>query len=353
MRQLIRAGTTANDSDTGLQFAEKVNSMTEELYTDKHSHSNMEVLDGISYELDSIRDRIEALTGLSASGPYSQLPQPMQENTLYLIGEQQPYEIWLLVDNKPVIIGSTSLDLDSLEARIATFIDTALEEHRVACTSHQEDTRSLVEALQTNNKELQDQIDDLAALIETIKGLKTNGDEPIVTEVKVIPSSVEIMQGTIRQFDAMVVGRGSFSANVEWRVTGHESATINADGLLSVGDNVPGNTNLVVYAASAQTPSVTGSASVSITALPRTLEVIPRVASIDLWDQSDTRFFAIQQPGNVLVTPDWSVYPDYIGWVDEKGTFTANSTGMATITANYQGLTAIAHVDVDVRTAIR
>ena len=48
MRELIRAGTTTADSDTGAQFAQKINAMTEELYNGKHSHANMDVLDSIT-----------------------------------------------------------------------------------------------------------------------------------------------------------------------------------------------------------------------------------------------------------------------------------------------------------------
>ena len=79
MRQLIRAGTVVADSDTGEQFAQKINDMTEELYEAKHTHGNMNILNQLTPEKLAWLESIDGIFDEETAGQFSVLLRDLQD----------------------------------------------------------------------------------------------------------------------------------------------------------------------------------------------------------------------------------------------------------------------------------
>lgn len=100
--------------------------------------------------------------------------------------------------------------------------------------------------------------------------------DPAVTEVIINPNEAEVAQGAQRRFAAEVRGLGDPSQDVNWSVTGHAGATIDAQGLLRVGQGVPVGTTLEVRAESVINAAMYAVANVRVVRAPQPpSEVIP------------------------------------------------------------------------------
>lgn len=85
-----------------------------------------------------------------------------------------------------------------------------------------------------------------------------------VTNITVSPSTITVAKGQSAQFSANVTTEGFAPQDVEWSVNGNSDSTvISSNGLLTVGSDETQNP-LTVTAKSAFTPTVTGTASVTL-----------------------------------------------------------------------------------------
>ncbi|MCL2078162.1 MAG: InlB B-repeat-containing protein [Oscillospiraceae bacterium] len=92
---------------------------------------------------------------------------------------------------------------------------------------------------------------------------------PVITDVVIYPTSVNIVRGTEFGFSATVLGENSPSQDVEWSINGnvHPNTTINQEGRLTVHQDqalIP----FIVYAVSADNPAKWASAIVTVTEPP-------------------------------------------------------------------------------------
>ncbi|MDR3296292.1 MAG: S8 family serine peptidase [Clostridiales Family XIII bacterium] len=92
---------------------------------------------------------------------------------------------------------------------------------------------------------------------------------PAVTAVTVSPNPASVEKGKTQQFTAQAAGVGAFNTNVTWSLQGASSSTVSQSGVLTVGAG-EANVNLTVVATSNQTPSVKGTAAVTVTNPPVT-----------------------------------------------------------------------------------
>lgn len=90
-------------------------------------------------------------------------------------------------------------------------------------------------------------------------------DEADVTGIEVSPSEASIFSGQTMQFEATVSGTGLYNADVEWTITGENSAdtVINRAGQLTVGKDEDAET-ITVIAKSVAKGSVYGDATVTV-----------------------------------------------------------------------------------------
>ena len=88
---------------------------------------------------------------------------------------------------------------------------------------------------------------------------------PTVTSVTVTPAAVSVEKGKTQQFTAAVTGENDPNTEVTWTVEGAATAAtvIDADGLLTVGENETANT-LTVTATSVQDTAKSASATVTV-----------------------------------------------------------------------------------------
>ena len=104
--------------------------------------------------------------------------------------------------------------------------------------------------------------DEVAEAIAVLAGRPTG----ITVAAEGTPPATTVRVGTTLQFNAVITGMECVSQDVAWTVTGHIYATINQEGLLSVGADVPVNTELAIRATSTVVTAVYGEARVTTTA---------------------------------------------------------------------------------------
>ena len=85
-----------------------------------------------------------------------------------------------------------------------------------------------------------------------------------VTNITLSPSATTVAKGQSAQFSASVTTEGFAPQDVEWSVNGNSDSTIiSSNGLLTVGSDET-KTQLTVTAKSVFTPTVSGTASVTV-----------------------------------------------------------------------------------------
>jgi len=106
-RKVINAGTTAADSDTGARVAEKINAMTDELYSEDER---------LSSELKQLNEELKAVTAgiitIDPDNPFLTLDAITnpQENCLYIIGAVYPFEWFMYLNGKYKSFGQWAID---------------------------------------------------------------------------------------------------------------------------------------------------------------------------------------------------------------------------------------------------
>jgi len=114
-----------------------------------------------------------------------------------------------------------------------------------------------------------------------------------ITSVTVSCSPTQIQVSQASQCSATVQGTSNFSSAVTWSIQG--AGTINSSGLYTAPASAPSPPQIVVRATSAQDPSKSGTASVTITQLPPpiTVSVSPTTATVPV--NSTQQFIATVQ----------------------------------------------------------
>jgi beta-lactam-binding protein with PASTA domain len=97
---------------------------------------------------------------------------------------------------------------------------------------------------------------------------------PTIKSVAVDGGNISKTQGSTIQFTATVQGTDSFSKAVKWSISGGSKSSIDsASGLMTIGNDEPVNTKIVVTATSAADSTKSGSITVTVTARTYTLTV--------------------------------------------------------------------------------
>ena len=94
---------------------------------------------------------------------------------------------------------------------------------------------------------------------------------PAVTSVTVTPGPATVTIGTTKQFTAVVAGTGNFDSSVTWSVLGPHGSALSSGSVSSTGlyeTPYPAPASVTVVATSVSTPSVSGSAVVTLAAPP-------------------------------------------------------------------------------------
>jgi hypothetical protein len=171
---------------------------------------------------------------------------------------------------------------------------------------------------------------------------------PVLTTITVTPASASVQTGGTKQFSA--TGYDQFSQPVSpqptfiWSVSG--GGSISASGLFTAGSTAGGP-----FTVTAASGSVSGTASVAVTALPvlTTITVSPASASVQTGGTkqfSATGYDQFSQPVSPQPTFTWSVSGG--GSISASGLFTAGSTagGPFTVTATSGSVSGTANVTV-------
>lgn len=155
--------------------------------------------------------------------------------------------------------------------------------------------------------------------------------EPEVTSVTVTPEDASLIVGATREFAAEVTGNGTFDDSVTWSSSATGVATVDATTGLVTAVAVGTAT---ITATSVQSPAVTGTATVEVTAVPvvTSVTVEPITATVPV---GETRQLTALVDGTGAFDPSvaWTSSDDGIATVDQTGLVTGIAQGTATITA--------------------
>jgi Bacterial Ig-like domain (group 2) len=172
---------------------------------------------------------------------------------------------------------------------------------------------------------------------------------PVLTTITVSPSSASVTTGGTQQFSA--TGKDQYGQPMSpqptftWSVS--SGGTISSSGLFTAGSTTGGP-----FTVTATSGSVSGTASVTVTAPPvlTTITVSPATASVQTGKTQQFTASGLDQFGQPLSsqpTFTWSL-PDGGGTISSSGLFTAGSTpgGPFTVTASSGGVSGTASVTV-------
>ncbi|HEY8009913.1 MAG TPA: hypothetical protein VIE67_02845 [Rudaea sp.] len=184
--------------------------------------------------------------------------------------------------------------------------------------------------------------------IASFKFPSCTGSPPVLTTITVSPASASVQTGGTKQFSA--TGYDQFGQPVSpqptftWSVSG--GGSISASGLFTAGSTAGGP-----FTVTAASGSVSGTASVTVTASPvlTTITVTPASASVQTGGTkqfSATGYDQFSQPVSPQPTFIWSVSGG--GSISASGLFTAGSTagGPFTVTATSGSVSGTANVTV-------
>jgi hypothetical protein len=181
-------------------------------------------------------------------------------------------------------------------------------------------------------------------------GGSTNSGEPssAITSVSVTPASTNVQLGAQQQFTADISGTGSFSAAVNWSVSGNSDdqnlGTISNSGLYTAAANPPNPNTVTIKATSVLDPSKSGIANVVIGSSPFQITGVTISPTTPNVNTAQTQQFAVAVEGtgsfsNAIVwLVDGGTGGDFaIGTISSSGLYTAPQTvpgnGIVTITA--------------------
>jgi hypothetical protein len=165
-----------------------------------------------------------------------------------------------------------------------------------------------------------------------ISAIITTNVAPAINNVEVTPATVNVQKGSTQQFNANVTAVGGAGTTVTWSMSGNNNAstTVSASGLLTVA-TAETATSLTVKATSTFDNTKYGTATVTVTDVPVTPEVIsvtvtPPTAA--LYYGENTQFSAnVTAVGGASTAVTWSVTGN-----NNAGT-TINASGMLSVSA--------------------
>ncbi len=154
---------------------------------------------------------------------------------------------------------------------------------------------------------------------------------PAVTAVEVSPASVDLEVGDTQQFSATVTAVGGADETVSWSSSNEAVATVDPTGLVTA----VGAGSTTISATSDFTPTVSGSASLEVTAptpAVTAIEVSPSPAAV-LVGETVELTAVVTAVGGADETVIWTSSDDAVATVDATGLVTGVSVGSAVITA--------------------
>ncbi len=128
---------------------------------------------------------------------------------------------------------------------------------------------------------------------------------PTITSVTASCTPTQVQVNQTSQCSASVLGTGNFSSSVNWTVQG--GGSINSAGLYTAPSTVPNPAQVTITATSAQDPTKSGTASVTITQSPPpiTVSVSPTTATVPV--NGTQQFTATVQNDAMNRGVTWSV----------------------------------------------
>ncbi len=176
---------------------------------------------------------------------------------------------------------------------------------------------------------------------------------PILTRIEVSPSTASVETGETQQFTA--TGYDQYDAVMEsitfaWSSSNETVGTINSGGLFSAVS--PSSTTIT-----ATSGLISGTASVTVTVpapVLTSIEVSPSTASVETGQTQQFTATGYDQYDEVMesITFTWSSSNEAVGTITQEGLFSANSSGLATVTAASGSVSGTASVTVPLPTPV-